>query len=121
MRVSATEEPESPQEGTDEAWPVLRPRYVEGAAIPQRQHLSLSGRTLQGQNATLAGLSRRPALRYGPGEGLGFDERRQVAAMRRVRSRTWPLLSVARAWTCPGFVDGYGLGFQALCGSCLLS
>ena len=24
-------------------------------------------------------------------------------------------------WTCPGFVDGYGLGFQALCGSCLLS
>ena len=25
MRVSATEEPESPQEGTDGAWPVLRP------------------------------------------------------------------------------------------------
>ena len=24
-------------------------------------------------------------------------------------------------WTCPGFVDGYGLGFQALCGNCLLS
>ena len=24
-------------------------------------------------------------------------------------------------WACPGFVDGYGLGFQALCGSCLLS
>ena len=34
MRVSATEEPESPQEGTDGAWPVLRPRYVDGAAIP---------------------------------------------------------------------------------------
>ena len=29
--------------------------------------------------------------------------------------------SVAVVWTCPGFVDGYGLGFQALCGSCLLS
>ena len=97
MRVSATEEPESPQEGTDGAWPVLRPRYVDGAAIPQRQHLSLSGRNHQGQNVTPAGLSRRPALRYGPSEGLGFDERRQVAAMRRVRSRTWPLLSVARA------------------------
>ena len=35
MRASATEEPESPHEGTDGAWPVLRPRYVEGAAIPK--------------------------------------------------------------------------------------
>ena len=52
MRVSATEEPESPQEGTAGAWPGLRPRSVDGAAILQRQHLSLSGRNHQGQNAT---------------------------------------------------------------------
>ena len=25
------------------------------------------------------------------------------------------------AWACPGSVDGYGLGFQALCCNCLLS
>ena len=24
-------------------------------------------------------------------------------------------------WACPGSVDGYGLGFQALCCNCLLS
>ena len=26
-----------------------------------------------------------------------------------------------RDWACPGSVDGYGLGFQALCCNCLLS
>ena len=25
------------------------------------------------------------------------------------------------SWACPGSVDGYGLGFQALCCNCLLS
>ena len=27
----------------------------------------------------------------------------------------------ATVWACPGSVDGYGLGFQALCCNCLLS
>ena len=27
----------------------------------------------------------------------------------------------ADRWACPGSVDGYGLGFQALCCNCLLS
>ena len=42
-------------------------------------------------------------------------------------SKPRPIAPRARAermgprWACPGSVDGYGLGFQALCCNCLLS
>ena len=46
-----------------------------------------------------------------------LDER----APRRLRGPAGTLGKLL-SWTCPGFVDGYGLGFQALCcGNCLLS
>ena len=47
------------------------------------------------------------------------DNRLMMRCYRRKRCRE--VLLFLKHWACPGSVDGYGLGFQALCCNCLLS